>query len=45
MEDNIPALQNLGKMTPEEIANARKRAVVGLGLHTGSAMEYWKRKA
>ncbi len=45
MEDNIRTVQNFRKMTPEEIADVRKRAVVGLGVHTGPAMEYWKKKA
>jgi uncharacterized protein len=45
MEDNIRAVQNLRKMTPEEIADVRKRAVVGAGVYTGHIMEYWKKKA
>ena len=45
MEDNIRAVQNFRKMTPEEIADVRKRAVAGLGSHTGPAMEYWKKQA
>jgi predicted aldo/keto reductase-like oxidoreductase len=45
MEDNIRAVQGLRKMTPEEIADVRKRAVVGAGVHTGPTMEYWKKKA
>ena len=45
MEDDIRAVQNLKKMTPEEIADVRKRAVVGAGVHTGPTMEYWKKKA
>jgi len=45
MEDNIRAVQNLRKMTPEEIADVRRRAVVGQGVHTGPTMEYWKREA
>jgi predicted aldo/keto reductase-like oxidoreductase len=45
MEDNIRAVQNFRKMTPEEIADVRKRAVVGSGVYTGPAMEYWKKKA
>jgi len=45
MEDNIRAVQNLRKMTPDEIADVRKRAVVGAGVYTGPAMEYWKKKA
>lgn len=45
MEDNIRAVQDLSKMTPEEIADVRKRAVVGQGVQTGPTMEYWKRNA
>jgi len=45
MEDNIRAAQSLRKMTPEEMADVRKRAVVGAGVHTGPTMEYWKKNA
>jgi uncharacterized protein len=45
MEDNVRAVQNLRKMTPDEIADVRKRAVVGSGVYTGSILEYWKKKA
>lgn len=45
MEDNIRTVQNFKKMTPEEIANVRKRAIVGSGVYTGPALEYWKKKA
>jgi predicted aldo/keto reductase-like oxidoreductase len=45
MEDNIRTVQNLRKMTPEEIADVRKRAVVGAGVYTGPTMEYWKKSA
>ncbi|MBZ5670149.1 MAG: aldo/keto reductase [Acidobacteriia bacterium] len=45
MEDNIWAVQKLRKMTPEESADVRKRAVVGLGVYSGPTMEYWKKKA
>lgn len=45
MEDNIRAVQNFRKMTPEEIAEVRKRAIAGAGVYTGPTMEYWKRKA
>ncbi len=43
MEDNIRAVQNLIKMTPEEIVDVRKRAIVGAGVYTGRTMEYWKK--
>jgi predicted aldo/keto reductase-like oxidoreductase len=45
MEDNIRAVQNLRKMTLEESADIRKRAVVGMGVYSGTAMEYWKKKS
>ncbi|HEY3083661.1 MAG TPA: hypothetical protein VGM69_27515 [Chloroflexota bacterium] len=45
MEDNIRTVQNLRKMTPDEIADVRTRAVVGSGVHTGPTMEYWKNTA
>jgi uncharacterized protein len=45
MEDNVRAVQGFNKMTAEEIADVRKRAVVGSGVYTGPAMEYWKKKA
>jgi len=45
MADNIRAVQNIRKMTPEEIADVRQRAVVGLGVHTGPTLEYWKKEA
>jgi len=43
MEDNVRAVRNFSKMTPEEMADVRKRAVVGAGVHTGPKMEYWKK--
>lgn len=45
MEDNIRAVQNFKKLTPAEIADVRKRAIVGAGVYTGSTLEYWKKKA
>lgn len=45
MEDNIRAVQNFKKMTPEQIADVRKRAILGSGVYTGPTLEYWKRKA
>ena len=41
----IRTVQNLRMFTPEEIADVQKRAIVGLGVHSGPAMEYWKKKA
>jgi aryl-alcohol dehydrogenase-like predicted oxidoreductase len=45
MEDNIRAVQNFKKMTPEEIADVQKRSIVGSGVYAGATMEYWKKKA
>lgn len=44
MEDNIRAVRNFRRMTPEEMADVRKRAVVGSGVYTGPTLEYWKKK-
>jgi predicted aldo/keto reductase-like oxidoreductase len=43
MADNIRTAQNLEKMTAEEMADVRRRAVVGAGVFTGPALEYWKK--
>jgi predicted aldo/keto reductase-like oxidoreductase len=45
MEDNIRTVRNFRKMTPDEIADVRKRAVAGAGVYTGPTMEYWKKTA
>ena len=45
MEDNIRTVQNFRRMTPEEIADVRKRAIMGAGVYTGPTLEYWKKKA
>lgn len=45
MEDNIRAVRNLRKLTSEEIADVRQRAVAGAGVHTGPTLEYWKKSA
>ena len=45
MEDNIRAVQNFKKMTPEEIADVQKRSIIGSGVYAGATMEYWKKKA
>ncbi len=45
MEDNIRAVRNLRRLTPEEMADIRKRALVGPGVSAGPSMEYWKKKA
>jgi predicted aldo/keto reductase-like oxidoreductase len=43
MEDNIRAVQNFRKLTAEEMADVRKRAVMGSGVLIGHALEYWKK--
>jgi hypothetical protein len=43
MEDNIRAAQSLRKVTPDECATVRKRAVTGAGVYTGTTLEYWKK--
>jgi hypothetical protein len=43
MADNIRAVQNFRRMTPEECAEVRKRVIVGAGVYTGTMLEYWKK--
>ena len=45
MEDNIRTAQAFKPFTPEEIDDVRNRAIIGQGVYSGHAMEYWKRKA
>jgi aryl-alcohol dehydrogenase-like predicted oxidoreductase len=44
MEDNIRAVRNFKRMTAEEIADVRKRAIAGAGVYTGPTLEYWKKQ-
>ena len=44
-EARAPGQAVLRQMTPEEIADVQKRAVVGAGVYTGLTMEYWKKQA
>lgn len=44
MEDNIRTVQSFRRMTPEEMADVRKRAVAGAGVYAGTTLEYWKKK-
>ena len=44
MEDNIRTVQSFKPMSADEMADARKRAIVGQGVYTGTTMEYWKKK-
>jgi aryl-alcohol dehydrogenase-like predicted oxidoreductase len=43
MEDNIRAVQFFKPLSQEQIADVRRRAVVGQGVYTGPTMEYWKK--
>jgi hypothetical protein len=43
--DSFLAVQNFRKMTPEESAEVRNRAIVGAGVCTGSMLEYWEKRA
>jgi len=45
MEDNIRTVQSFKPLSAEEMADMRKRAIVGQGVYTGTTMEYWKKKA
>jgi uncharacterized protein len=45
MEDNIRTVQDFRRMTPEEMEDIRRRALVGAGVQTGPGLEYWKKKA
>jgi len=45
MEDNIRTVQSLKRFSADELADVRKRAIVGQGVYTGPTMEYWKKKA
>lgn len=43
MEDNIRTAQAFKPLAVAELADIRKRAVVGQGVYTGPGMEYWKK--
>lgn len=45
MEDNIRTVQTFKPFSPEEMADVRRRAIVGQGVYTGPTMEYWKKPA
>jgi uncharacterized protein len=45
MEDNIRTAQSFKPLSADELADLRKRAIVGQGVYTGPTMEYWKKKA
>src|SRR5437763_571519 len=42
MEDNVRVAQSFKPFSQEELADVRKRAIVGQGVYTGTTMEYWK---
>ena len=44
MADNIQVAQAFKPRTPEEMADVRRRAIVGSGVYAGPTMEYWKKK-
>jgi predicted aldo/keto reductase-like oxidoreductase len=43
MEDNIRIARNLRDMTAEEMAEIRRRALLGAGVYSGNTLEYWKK--
>lgn len=45
MADNIRTVRAFRKMSEEERAEVRKRALAGSGVYSGPALEYWKKKA
>jgi aryl-alcohol dehydrogenase-like predicted oxidoreductase len=45
MEDNIRTAQSFKSLSPDEMTDLRKRAIVGQGVYTGPTMEYWKKPA
>jgi predicted aldo/keto reductase-like oxidoreductase len=45
MEDNVRVAQSFKPLSQDELADVRKRAVVGQGVYTGTTMEYWKMDA
>ncbi len=45
MEDNIRTVQSFKPLDASQLADLNKRAIVGQGVYTGPAMEYWKKPA
>ena len=45
MEDNIRVAQSFKPLCEADLADLRKRAIVGQGVYTGPTMEYWKKPA
>ena len=44
MEDNIRTVQSFRRLGPEELAEVRRRALLGPGVAAGPALEYYKKK-
>jgi hypothetical protein len=40
---NIRTARSFKKMTADEMADVRKRAVMGQGVYSGTTTEYWKK--
>jgi predicted aldo/keto reductase-like oxidoreductase len=45
MEDNIRTVQSFKPLSQAELADIRKRAIMGQGVYTGPTLEYWKKNA
>jgi|SRR4051794_7691608 len=43
MADNLRVARSFKPLSKDELADVRKRAVVGQGVYTGTGMEYWKK--
>ncbi|SPE42102.1 Aldo/keto reductase [Candidatus Sulfopaludibacter sp. SbA3] len=43
MEDNVRTAQSFKPLTKAELAEVRRRAIIGQGVYTGTGMEYWKK--
>ncbi len=43
MEDNIRTAQSFKPLGQDELAEMRRKAIVGQGVYTGPTMEYWKK--
>ena len=43
MEDNVRTAQSFKPLAAADLADLRRRAIVGQGVYTGPAMEYWKK--
>jgi aryl-alcohol dehydrogenase-like predicted oxidoreductase len=43
MVDNMRVAQSFKPLSATDLADVRKRAVVGQGVYTGTGMEYWKK--